>query len=233
VGEIIQGFVKAFQLIVTFDPEVMEITGRTLAIALSSCLISTLLCLPLGSLIHFKRFPGKRLIISLIQTFYSIPTVVVGLFVFIFFSRMGPLGIFNLMFTPNIMIIGQVILISPIILGLVIAALSGVDKGVFETAFSLGASRVQATLQVIREARYSILSAVTMGFGRAISEVGLALMVGGNIRGFTRVITTSISLETSRGDVELSIALGIILILMALIVNIILNRLQQVRDKWQ
>jgi tungstate transport system permease protein len=233
VGEIIQGFVKAFQLIVTFDPEVMEITGRTLAIALSSCLISTLLCLPLGSLIHFKRFPGKRLLISLIQTFYSIPTVVVGLFVFIFFSRMGPLGIFNLMFTPNIMIIGQVILISPIILGLVIAALSGVDKGVFETAFSLGASRVQATLQVIREARYSILSAVTMGFGRAISEVGLALMVGGNIRGFTRVITTSISLETSRGDVELSIALGIILILMALIVNIILNRLQQVRDKWQ
>jgi tungstate transport system permease protein len=131
------------------------------------------------------------------------------------------------MFTPTIMVIGQVILISPIVLGLVIAALSGVDKGVFETASSLGASRVQATLQVLREARYAILSAVTMGFGRAISEVGLALMVGGNIRGFTRVITTSISLETSRGDVELSIALGTILIFMALLVNIILNRLQQ------
>jgi len=112
-------------------------------------------------------------------------------------------------------------------LGLVISALSGVDKGVFETAFSMGASRVQATVQVIREARYAILSAVTMGFGRAISEVGLALMVGGNIRGFTRVITTAISLETSRGDVELSIALGIILIFLALIINIVLNRLQQ------
>ena len=131
------------------------------------------------------------------------------------------------MFTPTIMVIGQVILVSPIVLGLIIAALSGVDKGVFETASSLGASRVQATFQVIREARYAILSAVTMGFGRAISEVGLALMVGGNIRGFTRVITTAISLETSKGDVELSIALGIILIFMALLVNIVLNRLQQ------
>jgi tungstate transport system permease protein len=136
------------------------------------------------------------------------------------------------MFTPAIMVIGQVILISPIVLGLVIAALSGVDKGVFETASSLGASRVQATFQVMSEGRYAILSAVTMGFGRAISEVGLALMVGGNIRGFTRVITTAISLETSRGDVELSIALGIILIFIALLVNIILNRLQQVKGRW-
>ncbi len=225
--QLLQGFVKALQLIVTFDPEVMEVTGRTLAIALSSCTISTVLCLPLGSLIHFKRFPGKRILVNLIQTFYSIPTVVVGLLVFVFFSRVGPLGVFGLMFTPTIMIIGQVILITPIVLGLVIAALSGVEKGVFETASSLGASRVQATFLVIMEARYAILSAVTMGFGRAISEVGLALMVGGNIRGFTRVITTAISLETSKGDVELSIALGIILIVMALLVNTVLNRLQQ------
>ena len=227
MNDFVQGFVKAFELIVTLDPEVMEIVGRTLAISLSSCIIATILCLPLGSLIHFKQFRGKRALINLIQTFYSIPTVVVGLVVFIFFSRIGPFGIFNLMFTPTIMIIGQVILISPIVLGLVIAALSGVDKGVFETASSLGASRVQATFQVMSEGRYAILSAVTMGFGRAISEVGLALMVGGNIRGFTRVITTAISLETAKGDVELSIALGTILIFIALIVNIILNRLQQ------
>ncbi len=227
MDEIAQGFAKAFDLIITLDPEVMEITGRTLAIALASCIISTILCLPLGSLIHFKQFHGKRALLNVIQTFYSIPTVVVGLLVFIFFSRMGPLGVFNLMFTPTIMVIGQVILISPIVLGLVIAALSGVEKGVFETALSLGASRVQATLQVMREARYAILSAVIMGFGRAISEVGLALMVGGNIRGFTRVITTAISLETSKGDVELAIALGIILIFIALLVNIGFNRLQQ------
>jgi tungstate transport system permease protein len=227
LDQIIQGFVKAFQLIITLDHDVIEITWRTLAIALSSCIIATIVCIPLASLIHFKRFYGKRVLINVIQTFYSIPTVVVGLFVFLFFSRIGPLGVFNLMFTPTIMVIGQFILISPIVLGLVIAALNSVEKGVFETASSLGASRVQAVFQVIREARYAILSAVTMGFGRAISEVGLALMVGGNIRGFTRVITTAISLETSRGDVELSIALGIILIFMALLVNIVLNRLQQ------
>ncbi len=227
MNEFVQGFATAFRLIITLDPQVVDITWRTLAIALSSSLIATMICLPLGSLIHFKRFPGKRILINIIQTFYSIPTVVVGLFVFLLFSRIGPLGFFNIMFTPSIMVIGQVILISPIMLGLVISALSGVDKGVFETAFSMGASRVQATVQVIREARYAILSAMTMGFGRAISEVGLALMVGGNIRGFTRVITTAISLETSRGDVELSIALGIILIFLALIINVVLNRLQQ------
>lgn len=227
MNEFLQGFIKAFELIVTLDPEVMEITWRTLAIALSSCIVATMFCLPVGSLIHFTQFTGKRILLNIIQTFYSIPTVVVGLFVFILFSRIGPFGVFNLMFTPTIMVIGQVTLISPIVLGLVIAALSSVDKGVFETASSLGASRVQATFQVIREARYAILSAVTMGFGRAISEVGLALMVGGNVRGFTRVITTAISLETSKGDVELSIALGTILIFTALLVNIVLNRLQQ------
>ncbi len=234
--EFIQGFVRAFQLIVTLDPQVVDITWRTLAVAISSSIIATMFCLPVGSLIHFKRFPGKRILINVIQTFYSMPTVVVGLFVFIFFSRIGPFGFFNLMFTPAIMVIGQVILITPIVLGLVVAALSGVDKGVFETASSLGASQVQATVQVLREARYAILSAVTMGFGRAISEVGLALMVGGNIRGYTRVITTAISLETSRGDVELSIALGAILVFLALLVNIALSRLQhapaEVRSKW-
>lgn len=227
MDELFQGFAKAFELIITLDSEVLEITARTLAIALSSCLISTLFCLPLGSLIHFKKFHGKRVLINVVQTFYSIPTVFVGLLMFLFFSRIGPLGIFSLMYTPTIMVIGQVILISPIVLGLVIASLSGVDKGIFETASSLGASRTQATFQVIKEARYSILSAVTMGFGRAISEVGLALMVGGNIKNYTRVLTTTISLETSKGDWPFSFALGIILITLALIVNIIFNRLQQ------
>jgi tungstate transport system permease protein len=225
--ELAQGLIKAFELIITLDPEVMEITLRTLAISLSSCFIATIMCLPLGSLIHFNQFRGKRILINIIQTFYSIPTVVVGLIVFILFSRIGPFGFLNIMFTPAIMVIGQVILISPIVLGLIIAALSGIDKGIFETALSLGASRVQATSQVIYEAKYAILSAITMGFGRAISEVGLALMVGGNIRGFTRVITTTISLETAKGDVELSLALGFILIFIALLINIMLNRLQQ------
>jgi tungstate transport system permease protein len=222
-----QGFLKAIQLIVTLDPEVLEITARTLAISISSTIIATLICLPLGSLIHFNNFHGKRTLINFIQTFYSVPTVAVGLLVFLVFSRAGPLGFLELLFTPTIMVIGQVILISPIILGLTISALSGVDKIAYETAVAMGASQFQATTIVIREAKFAIYSSVIMGFGRAISEVGLALMVGGNIRGYTRVMTTAISLETSKGDIVLSIALGMILISLALIINFALNRLQQ------
>ena len=225
--ELWQGLLKAIQLIVSLDPEVIEITGRSLAIVATSCSIATLICLPLGSLLHFNRFPGKRLLINVVQTFYSVPTVAIGLFVFVFLSRAGPLGEIGIMFTPMAIVIGQVLLITPIILGLTISALSGVDRAVFETAVSLGANRFQVTTLTIREARYAILTAVLMGFGRAISEVGLSLMVGGNIKGFTRTITTAISLETSKGDIELSIALGIILIFLALVINVALGRLQQ------
>jgi tungstate transport system permease protein len=222
-----QGFLKAIELIISLNHEVLEITVRTLAISISSTIIAGLICLPLGSLIHFNNFRGKRTVINLIQTFYSVPTVAVGLIVFLLFSRSGPLGFLELLFTPQVMVIGQVILISPIMLGLVIAALKGVDRAAYETAIAIGASEFQATTAVIREARYSIYSAMIMGFGRAISEVGLALMVGGNIRGYTRVMTTAISLETSKGDIVLSIALGIILISIALIINFSLSRLQQ------
>ena len=222
-----QGLLKAIELIVTLDPEVVEVTGRTLLVSISSTIVAGLLSLPLSSVIHFNNFVGKKTLLNLIQTFYSVPTVGVGLLVFLIFSNAGPLGFLKLLFTPSIMVIGQVILISPLILGLAIAALNGVDKIVYETAVAMGASRFQATGIVIKEARYAIYSAVIMGFGRAISEVGLALMVGGNIRGYTRVITTAISLETSKGDIVLSIALGILLVGLALIINFALSRLQQ------
>ena len=225
--EIWQGFIKAIELIVTLDPEVIEIAGRSLMISVTSALLASLICIPLASLIHFHHFRGKRVLINLIQTFFSIPTVAIGLFVFVLFSRAGPLGGLNLMFTPTVMVLGQMILITPLLLGLTISALSGVDKTIVDTARSLGASSFQTAVVVLREARFAVMAAIIMGFGRAISEVGIALMVGGNIRGFTRVITTAISLETSKGDLELSIALGIILILIALIVNIALNRIQQ------
>ncbi|MFC1933657.1 ABC transporter permease [Chloroflexota bacterium] len=228
--ELWQGLVKAIQLILSLDPEVMQVAGRSLALAATSCTIATLLCLPLGSIVHFNQFWGKSLLISITQTLYSVPTVAVGLFVFVFLSRAGPLGSLGFMFTPTAIVIGQVLLVSPIIMGLTISALSGVDKAVTETAISLGANRFQAMVLVIREARFAILAALTMGFGRAISEVGLSLMVGGNIRGFTRTITTAISLETSKGDIELSLALGIILIILALIINIMLNRFQHRKE---
>jgi len=225
--EIWHGLTKAIELIISLDPEVMEIAGRSLMISVTSCLLASLLCLPLGSLIHFHRFPGKRILINLIQTFFSMPTVAVGLFVFVLFSRAGPLGGLSLLFTPTVMVLGQMILITPILLGLTISALSGVDKTILDTARSLGASGFQTAVVVLREARFAVMAAIIMGFGRAISEIGIALMVGGNIKGFTRVITTAISLETSKGDLELSIALGIILIFIALIINTALNRIQQ------
>jgi tungstate transport system permease protein len=225
--EIWDGLAKAIELLTSLDPEVMQIAGRSLSIAGTSCLLASLICLPLASLIHFRQFRGKRALISTVQTLFAMPTVLVGLFVLVLFSRAGPLGLFGILFTPTAMVIGQILLISPLLLGFTISALSGVSKEVVDTATSLGASGFQTVWLVLREARYAVLAAVIMGFARAISEIGCALMVGGNIKGATRVITTAIALEASKGDIALAIALGMILLFLALIINIALNRLQQ------
>ena len=225
--DIWQGFTRAIELIITLDSEVMEVVGRSLRISLASSLLAALICIPLASIIHFNRFPGKRTLINITQTLFSVPTVVIGLFVFALLSRSGPLGGLELIFTPTAMVIGQMLLISPVMLGLNISAVSGVDRAYRDTSLALGASNLQSILVVLREARYAVVAALIMGFGRAISEVGCALMVGGNIKGFTRVITTAISLETSKGELELSIALGIILLSVALVINVALNRIQQ------
>ncbi len=226
--ELWHGLLKAIELIITLDPEVMQIAGRSLRIAITSTIIGSIICIPISCLIHFNQFRGKRfIVVGIIQTLYSVPTVAVGLFVFVFISRAGPLGGLGLLFTPTAIVIGQVLLIAPVLLGLTLSALSGVDKTIPDTARSLGASGLQMAMLVLKEARFAVMAAVILGFGRAISEVGISLMVGGNIRGFTRVITTAISLETSKGDLELSIALGIILIFLALVANILMNRIQQ------
>jgi tungstate transport system permease protein len=227
VTEIWEALTKAVQLIISLDPQVMEVAGRSLRVSGTACLLASLICIPLGSLIHFHRFRGKRALISTIQTLFAMPTVLIGLFLLVLLSRSGPLGFFHILLTTKAMIIGQMLLITPLLLGLIISALSGVNKEIPDTAISLGASGFQTIRLVLREGRYAVLAAVIMGFGRAISEVGCALMVGGNIRGATRVITTAISLEASKGNVVLAIALGIILLSLALIINIVLNRLQQ------
>jgi tungstate transport system permease protein len=227
VSEIINGFIQAIVLIVTLDPEVLTITLRTLEISISSTLIGVLIAIPLGGLIYFKNFRGKRSVINLIQTLYSLPTVLVGLLVFLIISNEGPLGSLNLLFTPGGMIMGQTILILPIITGFTITALYGVKGEVKDLALSLGASEFQTLYTIMKEAKYAMYAAVILGFGRAISEVGVALMIGGNIRGFTRVITTTMSLETAKGNIELSIALGIILLTIALIINLALNQFQE------
>ncbi len=227
--ELADALAEALRLIVTLDPEVVEITGRSLILSVSSCSIAALLCLPAGSVIHFREFPGKRYLVILIQTMFSLPTVVIGLLVFVLFSNAGLLGPLGLLFTPAVIVIGQAILVTPIMLGLTLSALSGADRNVSETARALGADRTQIMVLTLREARFAIMTAVVLTFGRAISEIGISLIVGGNIRGFTRTLTTAISLETSKGNIELSLALGLILVLIALVVNLSLNRLQQKR----
>ena len=226
MDEISAGFVRALQLIVTLDPQVVEITVRSLSISFTSVLIAALVDIPIGGIIEFHSFRGKRALINLIQTFYSLPTVTVGLLVFLLLSRSGPLGSLGLLFSPRGMIIGQTILITPIMIGLTISALGGVSVQIRETAASLGATDLQVIFTIMKEAKVAVIAAILLGFGRALSEVGVAMMIGGNIRGYTRVLTTAISLETSMGDLELSMALGIILISISLAVNLLLNRIQ-------
>jgi tungstate transport system permease protein len=223
MSELWEAFLQAIQLILTFNSEVVEIALRSLAISATAVVLASIVCIPVGGLIHFRNFQGKRALINVIQTFYSLPTVCIGLFVFIFISRAGPLGGLNLLFTPAAVAIGQMVLITPILLGLTISALSGVDKTIKDSALSSGATEFQAIWTIIKEARFAVVAAFIMGFGRAISEVGAAMMLGGNIRGYTRVLTTAISLETQKGELVLALALGIILIALALIINTIVN----------
>lgn len=224
--EIWTGFLKAVELIATLDPEVVEITARSLTISISSAFLAAMICIPLGGFIEFRSFRGKRALVNLIQTLYSLPTVTVGLLVFLLISRSGPLGWLHLLFSPPGMILGQAVLVTPIMTGLTISALAGVSPQIKETAKSLGASEAQVIVAVIKEARPAVMAAVLLGFGRALSEVGVAMMIGGNIMGYTRVLTTAIALETSMGNLELSMALGMILIALSLAINLVLSRVQ-------
>jgi tungstate transport system permease protein len=213
VSEIIEGFVQAVNMIVTLNPDLLQIAGLSLYISLCATLIAALITIPLGGLIHFREFRGKQALITLIETLYSVPTVIVGLLVYFLISKSGPLGFLGLLYSPEGMILGQAVLILPIILGFVISALSGISQNIRDTIVSLGATEFQSILEIIREARFAILSGVILGFGRAISEVGVAMMIGGNIRGETRVLTTAIALGTGMGEFSLAMALGIIFLM--------------------
>ncbi|KAF5086076.1 ABC transporter permease [Methanospirillum sp. J.3.6.1-F.2.7.3] len=225
--DFVAAFFTAINLIISQNPDVMEITFKTLEITFSSVLISTIIALPLGTAINFSEFRGKKTLISLIQTLYALPTVIVGLVCFMLLSRSGPLGFLGFLFTPSGMIFGQAFLVIPIMTGLTIAALQGVNPTLTDTIRSLGATKSQFLLSHLRETRYVIMAAIVIGFSRALSEVGAAIMIGGNIKGHTRVLTTAISLQTSMGNFELSLALGIILLGIALIINLVMGFLQQ------
>jgi len=222
MSDIVSGVVQAVNLIVTLNPDVMQIALLSIYISLTSTILAACIAIPIGGFIHFYEFRGKKVLIALIQTLYSLPTVVVGLLIYLMISRSGPLGFFGLLYTPQGMILGQTILIIPMMTGLAIAALSGVGRDIRDTLVSLGATGFQSIVQIVKEARVAILSAVILGFGRAISEVGVAMMIGGNIRNETRVLTTAIALQTGLGDFGFSIALGIILLSIALVIVILM-----------
>lgn len=227
MGYIIGGIEQAIYLIFTLNPEVVNIVLRTLSITFSATVIASIISVPLGVYITFTEFTGKKKVISIIQTLYALPTVVVGLVMYMLLSNKGPFGSLSLLFTPAGVMLGQVVLIIPIIMGLTISALSGLNPNIRDTVLSLGATPFQYLMSMIHEARFAIVSAVIMGFSRAIAEVGAAIMIGGNIRDKTRILTTTITLETGQGNFELSIALGIILLLIALTVNMIVSHFQQ------
>ncbi len=223
---IIDGVSQAIQLIVSLDPEVVAIAELSLQVSGAATLMAALVGIPAGILIALNEFPFKRVLRSVINTFMGLPPVVVGLFVFLMLVHTGPLGSLGFLFTPTAMIIAQFILVTPIITGLSIAAANAVDRQVIETAISLGARRFETMLLVANEARQALLIGVLAGFGRAMAEVGAVMMVGGDIRWETRVMTTAIMLETRRGDYSLAIALGIILLGIAFIINMAVSYLQ-------
>jgi len=223
---ILGGVWKAFGLIFSLDREVIEITLLSLGVSSAATILASLVGVPAGFIVGTGDFLGKRALITLFNTLMAFPTVVVGLLLYSFISRQGPLGSLGLLFTPWAMVIGQFILATPIIIALTISATHGIDPRVRLTALSMGANSLQTAWTILSEARFALISAVITGFGRVITEVGCALMVGGNIRGYTRTMTTAIALETAKGEFAFAMALGFILLMVAFLINIFFHWLQ-------
>ena len=214
-------FFQAMRLLVSLDKETYFIAGTSLRFAITSTFLASLISLPVGTALGLNDFRGRRIIITVLNTLMAMPTVVVGLFVYALITRSGPLGYLGLLFNPPAIIIGQTILVFPIITSMVNTSVGRLDVNLRETLVTLGASPFRILITIMFEARFSITTALLAGFGRVIGEVGVSMMLGGNIRWWTRTITTTISLETSKGMFELALALGIVLLSIAFIVNVI------------
>ncbi len=225
-----KGIIQAIELIFKLDPEVLKVTALSLQVSGLATAISLLIGLPMGTVLAFGRFPSRKFLLSLINTGMALPPVVVGLAVSIFLWRSGPLGSLRLIYTPVAIIIAQTIIAAPVVTGLTASALQNLDPRLQLQLKGLGASRLQTTWMLWREARLPLLAAVMAGFGSVISEVGASMMVGGNIRNQTRVLTTAIVLETSKGEFAIAIALSAILLLLAYLVNLFLTSVQQRRQ---
>lgn len=217
---ILEGLKNAFIMIFTLDKEFVAVIGVSIRVSFIATVLATILAIPVGLWVGLGKFKGRDCITVILNTLMSIPTVVVGLLVYSFISRQGPLGRLGILFTPTAMVIGQVILAFPIIAGISIGAVRNLGDAPFVAASLLGASKIRAGMLFLGEARIAILSSIIAGFGRVFSEVGISMMLGGNIRFYTRNITTTIALETSKGNFALAIAGGLILLVIALVINI-------------
>ncbi len=227
---ILEGIKKAFLLIFTFDPEVVGITLLSLQISGTATLISLVLGISVGATVALTQFSGRRFVVSLINTGMALPPVVVGLFVTISLWRNGPLGFMGLLYTPGAMILAQTVIATPIVTGISLAAIQQLPVKLQTQILALGATRFQMILILVKEAKLSLLAAVMAGFGGVISEVGASIMVGGNIKGYSRVLTTATVMETGRGNFDVAISLSIILMILAYLINLILTQIQQ-REK--
>jgi tungstate transport system permease protein len=223
---LIDSFLSAVLLIGSLNPGLLQIIGVSLKVSCTSTLIASLLGVPGGFIIAFGRFPMKRLLITILNTLLALPTVVVGLFVYAFISRRGIFGVFDLLYTQKAMIIGQVILIIPIVATFTISAVSRIDDRYRKTALTVGANLLQTAWMIVREARFGIAAAIIAAFGRVIAEVGISMMLGGNVRGFTRTMTTAMALEYDKGQFVLGVALGIALLGVSFGVNLFFNYFQ-------
>jgi len=227
VDLILEGIKKAFLLLFTLDREVLDITILSLKVSGLATIISIFIGVSTGTMIALNEFPGKRIVVSLVNTGMGLPPVVVGLFVTIFLWRSGPFGFLGILYTPLAIIIAQSIIATPIVMGITVAAMQQLPRKLRLQILALGATRLQMVWTLIKEARLSLLAAVMAGFGGVISEIGASIMVGGNIKGYSRVLTTATVMETSRGNFDVAIALSIILLLLAYFINLILTHIQQ------
>ena len=227
MGLLVDGLKQAFLLLIHWDRQTMKIASLSLLVSGSATLISLLLGIPLGTFLGLKHFRGKRFVASLVNTGMGAPPVVVGLVVTIFLWRSGPLGILHILYTPAAMIIAQVIIAFPLVAGFTMAAVQQLDPKLRLQIMALGASQTQMIWLILREARLPLLAAIMAGFGAVISEVGASMMVGGNITNQTRVMTTAIVGEDSKGNFSLAIALSILLMIIVYLVNLLLTWVQQ------
>jgi tungstate transport system permease protein len=227
VDLILEGINKAFYLLFTLDPEVMGVTLLSLQISGTATFISLLVGISVGTTVALAEFPGRKFVVSLINTGMGLPPVVVGLFVTIFLWRNGPLGFLGILYTPAAMILAQAVIATPIVMGITLAAIQALPRNLRLQILALGATRIQMVWILVKEAKLPLLAGVMAGFGGVISEVGASIMVGGNIKGYSRVLTTATVMETSRGNFDIAIALGIILLLLAFFINLILTHIQQ------